>query len=92
MSRITNIPEIRNELRCACTPEVNKLFDIIGPTVLDQCTEEQLLQHVKSKAVQGSHKEFHRQNFTIGLDCLIIPILETTVLVGLHPILILKKS
>ena len=39
------------------------LFDIVGPTVLDACNENSLLQHIKSVAVQGSHKEVHRQKF-----------------------------
>ena len=64
MSRLTDVGEIRNELRCACSQDVNKLlFDIVGPTILDACDENTLLQHVKSVAVQGSHKEVHRQKF-----------------------------
>ena len=64
MSRLTDVGEIRNELRCACSPDVNKLlFDIVGPTTLDACDEDTLLHHVKSVAVQGSHKEVHRQKF-----------------------------
>ena len=64
MCNITDPAEIRNELRCASSPEVNKLvFEIFGPTVLDNCSEDDLLKHLKSIAVQGSHKEVHRQKF-----------------------------
>ena len=64
MCQLSELPDIRNELRCACSLEVNKLlFDIIGPTILDACTEDDLLKHIKSIAVQGSHKEVHRQTF-----------------------------
>ena len=62
--KLTELPEIRTELRCSCSHEVNQMiFDLVGPTILDACTEAQLLAHIKSVAVQGSHKEVHRQNF-----------------------------
>ena len=64
MCKLTELSEIRNELRCSCSHEVNQmLFDLVGPTILDACTEAQLLAHIKSVAVQGSYKEVHRQKF-----------------------------
>ena len=64
MCRLTDAADIRNELRCTCSHEVNQLlFDLIGPTILDTCTEAELLGHIKAVAVQGSHKEVHRQKF-----------------------------
>ena len=64
MCRLTDPADIRNELRCTCSHEVNQLlFDLVGPTILDACTEAQLLDHIKAVAVQGSHKEVHRQKF-----------------------------
>lgn len=64
MCKLVDTTEIRNELRCTCAPEVNKLlFDIIGSSVLDNCSEDELLKHIRSVAVQGSHKEVHRQKF-----------------------------
>ena len=64
MCKLTDATEIRNELRCTCSHEVNQLlFDIVGPRTLDGCSETELLAHIKSVAVQGSHKEVHRQRF-----------------------------
>ena len=64
MCKLTDATEIRNELRCTCAHEVNQLlFDIIGPATLDTCTETELLGYIKSVAVEGSHKEVHRQRF-----------------------------
>ena len=64
MCKLTDATEIRNELRCTCTQDVNQLlFDIVGPEQLDLCTEAELLSYIKSVAVQGSHKEVHRQKF-----------------------------
>ena len=64
MCKLTDPTEIRNELRCTCAHEVNQLlFDIIGPATLDTCTEAELLGYIKSVAVEGSHKEAHRQRF-----------------------------
>ena len=64
MCKITDPVEVRNELRCTCSHEVNQLlFDIVGPEILNSCSESQLLEYIKSVAVQGSHKEVHRQKF-----------------------------
>ena len=39
MCKLTEPSEIRNELRCSCSHEVNQmLFDLVGPTILDSCT------------------------------------------------------
>ena len=64
MCKITDPVEVRNELRCTCSHEVNQLlFDIVGPEILNSCSETELLEYIKSVAVQGSHKEVHRQKF-----------------------------
>ena len=42
MCKLTDPSEIRNELRCTCAAEVNRLlYDLIGPTILNACTETQ---------------------------------------------------
>ena len=64
MARLHNADEIRNELRAACSKEIDKLlFNFIGADVLNSSTEEELLNHIKSVAVRGLHKEVHRQTF-----------------------------
>ena len=65
MCRLRNIDAIRNELRSACTPAVNKmLVELIGPTTLNGLSEDELLANIKRIAVHGVHKEVHRQRFT----------------------------
>ena len=55
---------IRLELRASCSNEVNRLlFEYVGSVVLDDSTEEQLLQHIKTVAVKTVHKEVHRRAF-----------------------------
>jgi hypothetical protein len=52
------------ELRSACSDDVNKLlFEYVGSAVLDTCTENQLLGHIKSVAVKSVHKEVHQVAF-----------------------------
>ncbi len=64
MAGITDVAMIRNELRAACSPGVNKmLFEFVGPTALDECTEEGLLAHIKAVAVKQVHHEVHQMNF-----------------------------
>ena len=64
MASLTQADEIRMELRAACSSDVNKfLFEFVGPNILDNATEEQLLAHIKSVAVKGLHKEVHRVTF-----------------------------
>lgn len=64
MTKISDPVEIRNELRSTCSPVINKLlFDFVGASTLNSCTEQQLLAHIKLVAVKGVHKEVHRQNF-----------------------------
>lgn len=59
-----DVPTLRLELRAACSADVNKLlFEFVGPAVLDNCTESELLQHIKSVAVKVTHKEVHRMAF-----------------------------
>ncbi len=60
----TDVNTIRNEIRAACSNEVNKLlFEYVGKTKLNNCTETQLLDYVKSVAVKVKHKEVHRVEF-----------------------------
>ena len=55
---------IRLELRASCSEDLNKqLFEYVGATVLNSCTEAQLLTHIKLVAVKTVHKEVHRQVF-----------------------------
>lgn len=67
--RMCNLSEasidiIRLELRACCSAEVNKLlFEYVGAAVLDGCTEDQLLGHMKEVAVKTVHKEVHRLAF-----------------------------
>ena len=66
MVRVSNddIATIRQELRTACSPEVNKLlFEYVGAPTLDACSEAELLGHIKSVAVKTVHKEVHRMAF-----------------------------
>ena len=49
MASLTQADEIRMELRAACSSDVNKfLFEFVGPNILDNATEEQLLAHIKA--------------------------------------------
>ena len=60
----TDVNAIRLELRASCSEDLNKqLFEYVGSAVLDTCTEEQLLNHIKLVAVKTVHKEVHRQVF-----------------------------
>ena len=60
----TDVDNIRLELRECCSTDVNKfLFEYVGPTKLNQCTETELLAHIKSIAVKVVHKEVHRMEF-----------------------------
>ena len=59
-----NVEMIRLELRAACSDDVDKLlFEFVGATVLDSCTEKELLDHIKSVTVKHTHKEVHRMEF-----------------------------
>jgi hypothetical protein len=60
----TELTMIRMELRAACSSDVNKmLFEFVGPDILNACTEEELLAHIKSVAVKQVHHEVHQMNF-----------------------------
>ena len=64
MTGITQVDEIRMELRAACSSDVNRLlFEFVGATELDAADESALMGHIKSVAVKGLHKEVHRMNF-----------------------------
>ena len=55
---------IKMELRECCSSDVNKLlFEFVGRAVLQECTELQLLEHIKSVAVKTTHQEVHRMGF-----------------------------
>ena len=59
-----DVTTLRLELRAACSPDVNKLlFEFVGAAVLNECTEAEMLQHIKSVAVKTTHKEVHRMAF-----------------------------
>ena len=60
----TDVESIRLELRAACSSEVDKLlFEYVGSAALDECSEMDLLGHIKSVAVKIVHKEVHRMAF-----------------------------
>lgn len=64
MTGLSSEEEIRMELRASCSVDVNKfLFEFVGPTVLNNATEEELLNHIRKIAVKSTHKEVHRMNF-----------------------------
>ena len=64
MTKVTARDDITMELRACCSTDVNKLmFDFVGPVVLDNASEAELLAHIKSVAVKGVHKEVHRLTF-----------------------------
>ena len=53
----TEVSKIRNELRESCSADVNKLlFEYVVASQLKACTEQQLLDHIKSVAVRDVHK------------------------------------
>ena len=65
MTDITSVDDIRMELRAACSKDVNRLlFDFVGATTLNNTTEDNLLAHIRSVAVKGTHKEVHRMSFS----------------------------
>ena len=64
MAKLTDIMDIRDNLRQCCTPQLNKrLFDVKGTAMLNAASEEDLLSWIKDIAVQGVHKEVHRTQF-----------------------------
>ena len=64
MSKLSDPNVIRDELRVACSKEINNLLlSFVGPDTLKSINEEQLLQHIKSVSVRTVHKEVHRQHF-----------------------------
>ena len=64
MVNLTDLGLTRMELRSACSEDVNKLlFEYVGSTALDTCSENQLLEHIKSVAVKSVHKEVHQVAF-----------------------------
>ena len=64
MIRATDLVMIRMELRACFSQDVNRmLFEFVGPDVLNACTEEELLKHIKSIAVKQIHHEVHQMKF-----------------------------
>ena len=64
MAGLTNVNDIRNELRAACSQKVNEmLFNFVGPDPLQTATEDNLLDFIKSVAVKAVHPEVYRQHF-----------------------------
>ena len=64
MIGVTEVASLRMELRSACSSEVNKmLFEFVGPTTLNACTEAELLAHIKTVAVKQVHHEVHQMTF-----------------------------
>ena len=60
----TDVEAIRMELRACCSTDVNRmLFEFVGKETLDTCSEEDLLTHIKSVAVEQVHPEVHQMNF-----------------------------
>ena len=64
MCRLSRAVDIFHELRAACIPSINKiLVELVGTERLNSASEEELLGHIRKVAVQGVHKEVHRQRF-----------------------------
>ena len=64
MAKLSDIRDIRNELRSTCSQSVNEmLFNFIGPTSLNSATEEEMLNYIKSVSVKTVHPEVYRQQF-----------------------------
>ena len=69
MAGVTGVGNIRMELRAACSTEVNRMmFQFVGPTILDACSEEDLLAHIKSVAVRQVHHEVHQMKFNMMMQ------------------------
>ena len=66
MAKLSDARDIRNELRSTCSPSVNEmLFNFVGPTHLNDATEEDLLSYIKSLAVKTVKPEVYRQQFFV---------------------------
>ena len=64
MAKLTDIDEIRDNLRECCSAQLNKrLFDVKGAAMLDTASEADLMSWIKEIAVKGLHKEVHRTQF-----------------------------
>ena len=64
MASLTSASEIRNELRSACSEKINEmLFNFAGPDALNNATENELMNHIKTVAVRAVHPEVYRQQF-----------------------------
>ena len=64
MTGLSSEEEICMELRACCSTDVNRfLFEFVGPDVLNNATEKELMNHIRKIAVKSIHKEVHRMNF-----------------------------
>lgn len=64
LANLAKPERIRNELRAACSDDVNELlFELYGPQQLNNMTEDQLLEAIHKVAVDCVHEEVHRQAF-----------------------------
>ena len=64
LANLTKPERIRNELRAACSDDVNELlFELYGPQQLNNMTEDQLVEAINKVAVEPVHEEVHRQTF-----------------------------
>ena len=64
MASLTSVTEIRNELRSTCSSKINEmLFNFVGPNALNQASEDELMNYIKSVAVKAIHPEVYRQHF-----------------------------
>ena len=64
VAKLSNISDIRYELRQSCSNEINQiLLGFIGRDKLNSVSEEELLKYIKSVAIVVVHREVHRQNF-----------------------------
>ena len=51
-------------MRAACSTELKRdLFDFLGGDVIDTLTEQELLDNMKTLAIQGKNKAVHRKEF-----------------------------
>ena len=64
LANLSKPDRIRNELRAACSQEVNEtLFELHGPHQLNIMSEAELLEAIQKVSVESVHEEVHRQSF-----------------------------
>lgn len=67
MASLTSASKIRNELCSACSGKINELlFNFASSDALNNATENELTNHIKTVAVRAVHPEvYHQQSFTM---------------------------